>query len=386
MPKAAVKSTPVPTQERMLLVSEPTLGRDERDALCEVIDSRWITMGQRVLEFEKAFAELHGQPDAVAVNSCTAGLHLILAALGIGPGDEVLVPSMTFVATANSVLYTGAMPVFVDIDALDRPLMSIDHADAKCTPRTKAVVLVHFAGYVVEREAWRDFAAQRGLLLVEDAAHVVAIDEVGTYGDGAAFSFYGNKNMTTAEGGMVLARDPDVLERARRMRGHGMTSGTFQRLTARTAHYDVTMLGFNYRLDEMRAAIGLAQLAKVPAWNRKRKLLAGLYRTELARHCPGVIVPFRAGETSAHHIMPVVLPDGVDRDAVAVRLREARIQTTVHYPPIHGTSFYAERYPSVRLPKTEAFARRELTIPLHPAMEPSDVERVVRAIGQILNS
>jgi dTDP-4-amino-4,6-dideoxygalactose transaminase len=217
----------------LLLVAQPELGEAEKRALCEAIDSGWITMGARVRAFEEAFAARHGAADAVAVGSCTAALHLGLAALGIGPGDEVLVPSLTFVATVNSVLYVGATPVFVDIEALDRPLLSLADAEAKVTPRTRALVLVHFAGRLADRDAWRDFATRHDLRLVEDAAHVIGIEGVGTYGEAAAFSFYGNKNMTTAEGGMVLARSPEVLERVRCLRGHGMTSGTFERLTAR---------------------------------------------------------------------------------------------------------------------------------------------------------
>src|SRR5689334_16184719 len=155
----------------MLLVAEPILGEEEKAALAAVIESGWITMGDRVREFEQAFARLHGAEDSVAVGSCTAALHLILHALGIGPGDEVLVPSMTFVATANSVLYVGARPVFVDIESPQEPLMSLDDAEAKCTPRTKAVILVHFGGYLADRERWQSFAKRKGMLLIEDAAH-----------------------------------------------------------------------------------------------------------------------------------------------------------------------------------------------------------------------
>lgn len=370
----------------MLLVAEPILGAEEKTALADVIDGGWITMGPRVRAFEQAFADLHGVKDTVAVSSCTAALHLILEALGVGPGDEVLVPSLTFVATVNSVLYVGATPVFVDIGALDTPLMSVEKAAAKCTPRTRAVILVHYAGYLADRDAWRDFVGARGLLLIEDAAHAIGIEGVGSFGDGAAFSFYGNKNMTTAEGGVVMARDADVLERVRQMRGHGMTSGTFQRLTNRTPDYDVTMLGYNYRMDELRAAIGLAQLNHLIAWNAKRKTLSDLYRRYLAQHCPSVIVPFTAEGTSSNHIMPVLVPEGLDRWELAANLRDQDIQTTVHYPPVHQLSLYRTRYPSVSMPLTEEFSQRELTLPLHPKMEEEHVEHVVRAFATALGS
>ncbi len=195
----------------MLLVAEPSLGEDEKAALADVIDSGWITMGSRVKAFEREFAEQHRSADAVAVGSCTAGLHLALDALGIGAGDEVLVPALTFVATSNSVLYTGATPVFVDIESFDVPIMSLEDAAAKCTAKTRAVIIMHYAGYIADRDAWRAFADSRGLFLIEDSAHAVGADRTPVYGDAAVFSFYGNKNMTTAEGGMILGARPGAV-------------------------------------------------------------------------------------------------------------------------------------------------------------------------------
>ncbi|MFB9270010.1 DegT/DnrJ/EryC1/StrS family aminotransferase [Bradyrhizobium erythrophlei] len=368
----------------MLLVSEPVLGEDEKAALSAVIESGWVTMGDRVRDFEQAFARMHEAEDSVAVGSCTAALHLILHALGIGPGDEVLVPSLTFVATANSVLYVGARPVFVDIGSAEVPLMSLDDAEAKCTSRTKAVILVHFAGYLAHRDAWQSFARRKGLLLIEDAAHAPGMPDVGTYGEAAAFSFYGNKNMTTAEGGAIIARSRTLRETIRSARAHGMTSGTRQRLTNRRPDYDVTILGFNYRMDELRAALGLAQLKKLPQWNDTRRRLSTSYRQLFAEQCPSVMVPFEAPWPSAHHIMPVVLPPGTIRQRVIDRLRKRGIQTTVHYPPVHRLTFYRDLYPETTLSRTEDFARHELTLPLHPGMTTSDVERVVTALAAAL--
>lgn len=369
----------------MLMVAGPVLGSEEKSALASVVDSGWITMGERVREFECAFASAQGAEDAVAVSSCTAGLHLILLALGIGPGDEVLVPSMTFVATVNCILHVGAEPVFVDIEAVDRPVMARNDAARKCTDRTRAVILVHYAGHVLDRDDWRTFARSRGLRLIEDAAHAAGAEGAGTFGDAAAFSFYGNKNMTTAEGGMVVAKQADVLDRVRTMRSHGMTAGTFQRTASRNSDYDVIAIGFNYRLDEFRAAVGLVQLQRLRQWNQTREHLTRLY---VARLDPVISIPFAkdlaSNAPSAYHIMPILLPAGVDRREVVDHLRAAEIQTTIHYRPVHSLSVYRSRFEGVTLPETDAFAERELTIPLHPGMEPDDVERVAMALDGAL--
>jgi dTDP-4-amino-4,6-dideoxygalactose transaminase len=369
----------------MLLVSEPVLGPEETTALAAVIESGWVTMGDRVREFEQAFACLHEAEDSIAVSSCTAALHLIVHALGIGPGDEVLVPSMTFVATANSVLYVGAKPVFVDIESPDAPLMSLDDAEAKCTARTKAVILVHFGGYLPDRDSWQAFARRKGLLLIEDAAHAPGLPAAGTFGEAAAFSFYGNKNMTTAEGGAIIARDRSLREAIRRARSHGMTSGTRQRLDSRSPDYDVTLLGFNYRMDELRAAVGLAQLRRLTEWNDIRRALSLRYRQLIAERCPSVTVPFANAWPSAHHLMPAVLPTAIDRQAVIDGLRGRGVQTTIHYPPVHRLTFYNNMCPDCRLPQTEEFARRELTLPLHPRMNAASVELVVNSLADSLS-
>jgi len=368
----------------MLSVSEPCLGQEERRALVDVIDSGWITMGEKVRQFEQAFAALHGANDSVALSSCTAALHLILLGLGLGPCDEVLVPAMTFAATSNCVLYVGAKPVFVDIESTDVPLMSLDDAAAKCTARTKAVIIVHYAGFLADREKWQAFAAKQGLLLVEDAAHASGLSEAGTFGVAAAFSFYGNKNMTTAEGGAVIAREPGLLDRIRQARGHGLSTGTFQRHVNAMPGYDLTTLGYNYRMDELRAAIGLVQLKKVLEWNEHRRQLTSLYRTYLSERAQQVVVPFSAPRKTACHIMPVVLPRDSNRPDVIASLRTSGVQTTIHYPPTHLFSYYQGKFPGVKLPETEDFARRELTLPLHPKMQETHVDLVTRALADAL--
>lgn len=371
----------------VLLVSEPVLGREEVAAVAQVIEEGWITLGPRVEAFEKAFAARHGAVDAVAVDSCTAALHLALEALGIGPGDEVLAPSLTFVATINAIHYTGAEPVLVDIKSLDDPLMSVEKAAARVTSRTRAVMLMHYAGHPADRDAWREFANRHGLLLIEDAAHAVGIPDVGSYGDAAAFSFYGNKNMTTAEGGMILMRDPVLLERARRMRAHGMTSNAHQRLRARSSQYDVISPGWNYRMDEMRAALGLVQLSRLAALNARRAELAALYRKRFGPlQKRGVLgIPFSRGGISAHHIFPVVLPEETDRAEVMAAMSAQGVQTTIHYSPVHELSYYRSRWPDLKLTVTEEFARREMTLPLHAKMADSDVDLVAATLEAALS-
>lgn len=365
-------------------LSIPILGEEEKAALREVIDSGWVSMGPKVQAFEHAFADVHGRTGAVAVNSCTAALHLILRAFNVGPGDEVLVPTVTFVATVNAVLYVGATPVFLDIEDVRRPLSSLDEAAARCTARTKAVILMHYGGYAADTRAWREFCNARGLRLIEDAAHAPGVAGVGQLSDASAFSFFSNKNMSTAEGGMVLSPDEDVLAVIRRLRGHGMTSDTLVRHRGHAYSYDVTMLGYNYRMDELRAALGLVQLRHLPEWNRKRNALNRLYRRKLAAAAPSVVVPFAEDHLTAAHLMPVLLPENRRRRAVMNSLRAAGIQSSIHYPPVHLFSYYRDLFPDIALPKSEEFCRRELSLPLHPALEDKDVDRVVDGLRTAL--
>lgn len=370
----------------MLLVAEAAIGADEIAALTKVIESGWITTGEKVRSFEESFAAHHGAADAVAVGSCTAGLHLALRALGIGPGDEVLVPSLTFVATVNSVLYVGATPVFVDIESLQRPHISLRDAARKCSPRTKAVIVMHFAGYTVDGDAWQEFSRSRGLRLIEDAAHASGVYGIGSGSDAAVFSFFGNKNMTTAEGGMIFARDPDVLTRIRRLRSHGMTTSSWERSKGHAFSYDVPELGYNYRMDELRAALGLVQLAKLPGWNVERQRLTALYRNRLAAVCPRVSMPFEPGDASAYHVLPILLPEDCDRAQVMRAMREAGVQTTIHYPCAHQFSYYQTLCPGQRLPLSETFAARELTLPLHPALGAANVGVVIDVLAAALRA
>lgn len=371
---------------RRISLADPILGDEEKRALAEVIDDNWLTMGDRVRAFEEAFARLHGQTDAVAVSSCTAALHLALQALGVGPGDEVLVPSMTFVATANAVLYAGARPVLADILGLDTPHIHPQTCARLVNSRTRAAIVMHYGGYVADMDAWRRFCDGHGLFLLEDAAHAPGVAPVGQASDAACFSFFPNKNMTTAEGGMILARDPDILAAARNLRCHGMTRVTLDRHKGHGFSYDVVALGYNYRMDELRAAIGLVQVAKLPEWNRRRSKLAGAYRHLLAAALPGVLVPFNPEAATAAHIMPVLLPAGADRTGVMASLLDAGVQTSIHYPPLHLFSHHRKLFPDVSLPNTEEYGRRVLTLPLHPGMADEDADFVVQALRRALDT
>jgi dTDP-4-amino-4,6-dideoxygalactose transaminase len=369
----------------LIELGAPILGEPEKRALAEVIDSGWLAMGERVRRFEEAFARLHGVEHAIAVHSATAALQLAVAAFDIGPGDEVLVPSMSFVATASVVVHSGATPVFVDIEADDRPHMSLDDARAKITPATRAIMIMHYGGYRMDVQPWRALADEFGLLLFEDAAHVAGLPSTGTVSDAAAFSFFANKNMTTAEGGMIVVRDDKPRERARLLRAHGMTASTLDRDRGRAVGYDVVEFGHNYRMDELRAAIGLVQLERLPEWNERRRELTAAYRETLASELPQVSVPFAAEHETSAHIMPVLLPRGTHRGDVMARLREARVQSSMHYPPIHRFSRYRDAYGEGSLPHTERFSEVELTLPLHPRLSLEDVRRVVTTLSGALN-
>lgn len=370
----------------LIELGAPVLGDAEKEALAEVIDGGWITMGERVRRFESLFAQLHGVPDAIAVHSATAALQLIMDAFDFGPGDEVLVPSLSFVATASVVVQAGATPVFVDVESGRLPHLSLADARARITPHSRAIIVMHFGGYGMDMAAWRALADEHGLVLVEDAAHAAGLaGTVGTASDAAAFSFFTNKNMTTAEGGMIIIPDRERAERARRLRAHGMTASTLDRDRGRAVGYDVVEVGHNYRMDELRGALGLVQLPRLEGWNTRRRELTAHYRAELAAELPGVHVPFDAAWPTTAHLLPALLPEGTDRAAVMARMRDGQVQTSVHYPAIHRFSAYRAAYGARELPHTDAFCASELTLPLHPQLTEPDVTRVVRTLREALS-
>lgn len=350
------------------------------------LESGWLAAGPRVEEFEAGFARLTGARHAVACSSGTAALQLALAALGVGRGGEVVLPSLTFVAAANVVLGAGAEPVFVDVSSDDDLTLDPDATLAALSPRTQAVMPMHYGGWATSPELLAELGT-RGVPVVEDAAHApgarVAAGALGALGAAGCFSFYANKNLPLGEGGMLVTGSAEVAEAARRLRSHGMTTGTWQRHGAAFSQYDVPEPGWNLRLDEPRAALGSALLARLEADNERRRRALADYRRLLAR-VPGTAMPFARdrpdGEVPAGHLAPVLLDPGIDRDAVLAGLAGRGIQAGVHYRPIHELGAYAGR--GVRLPRTEALARRVLTLPLYPHLTAAQRREVVHALAE----
>jgi dTDP-4-amino-4,6-dideoxygalactose transaminase len=368
-------------------LSELEYNDRELAAVLEALGSEWITAGPRTQAFELKFADLIGVRHAVAVSNGTAALFLALKAAGVGPGDEVLCPSMTFVATAAAVMQCGGRPVFVDIVSLENPTMSPEDAARKITPRTKAILPVHYAGIPAEMDALCALASSAGLALIEDAAHSPAARyggrACGSFGTAGCFSFFGNKNMTTAEGGMITTNDPDIASRVRLLRSHGMTVTSWDRDKGRACHYDVVEVGFNFRLDDIRAALGLAQLRKLKHMNSRRAAIVRHYNELFAQSGLDVTLPFASVDhrkEPAYHIYPVVFPDSRERDSMSESLKAEGIQTSIHYNPVHQFSAFRKLDPDVHLPLTEAFAARELTLPLYPSLSEAQVDTIVSTV------
>jgi dTDP-4-amino-4,6-dideoxygalactose transaminase len=394
---------PAPAPTWIVPLAETTLGEDEARAAADVVRSGWLTQGARVAAFESAFAAMVGVPHAVAVANCTVGLELAYDAVGVRPGDEVIVPALTFVATANAARRLGATPVFADVTS-ERDL-AIAPADVarRLSPRTRAICAVHYGGFPADVDALRALARDAGVALIEDCAHAPGARHrgvaCGALGDVAAFSFFSNKNLSTGEGGMVTTTRDDIAARVRLLRAHGMTTTTWDRHRGHAFSYDVAAVGTNARMDEIRAAIGLIQLGRLSAGNAARATCVAHYRARLA-DVPGLTIPFadRAdtsdtsdtsntsngtdGTTSAHHLFVVLLPPGTDREAVMTALRARGVQSSIHYPPTHRFSAYADSSPA--LPVTDAVFPRLLTLPLFSSMTTAQVDVVCDALRAAL--
>lgn len=360
----------------------------EKQAVLDVLDSRWLTMGQVTERFEDAFDEILGVKHAIAVSNATVGLHLANLAVGVGPGDEVILPSLTFVATANAILYTGAKPIFVDITSESDFSISAQAVEAAITPRTKAICVMHYGGYVCDMPVILALAEEHDLALIEDAAHAPGSKMdghyAGTMGDVSVFSFFSSKNLAVGEGGMVTTDDDELVAQIRLMRSHGMTSLTWDRHRGHAHSYDVVALGYNYRIDEIRSALGLVQLEKLEVSNKRRREISDLYKSKLAE-LDGLSIPYMQHPgISAAHLFPVLLDPEVDRYTFMDAMKEQGVQTSIHYPPVHTFSYYREHFGKVSLPVTESVGSREVTLPLYSSMTDEQVEIVVQAVKKSL--
>ncbi|HEX2884163.1 MAG TPA: DegT/DnrJ/EryC1/StrS family aminotransferase [Candidatus Limnocylindria bacterium] len=353
----------------MIPIARPQMGTEEKERVWEALSSGSLAQGPRVREFEEAFAAHIGADHAVATSSGTTALHLALLGYGIGEGDEVITVPFTFIASANSILYTGARPVFVDVAADD---FTMDPAlvEAAITPRTKAIMPVSLYGQPADLPPIAEIAERRGLAIVEDAAqsHGAAIGErkSGTWGAGT-FSFYPTKNMTTGEGGMVTTNDADLADRIRLLREHGMKV---------RYHHDV--LGYNFRMTDIAAAIGLAQLPKLEGYNARRRAIAARYDAELR----GVVTPrVRPGVTHVYHQYTILVHE---RDAFAERLKERGVGSAIYYPiPVHRQKpFLALGYGGVSFPVTDRLTEQVLSIPVHPSLSDEEVDTVIGAVNE----
>lgn len=371
--------------------SPPCLGRDEVDEVLATLESGWLSTGPRVRRFEEAFANYLGARHAVAVSSCTAALHLSLLSAGIGPGDEVITTPLTFVATANAIVHTGATPVFADVDPTTGTIDPRAVFDA-LTPRTRAILPVHYGGRPADVEAIDTIARRHSLVVIDDAAHCIegAVDgrRIGTTADFTCFSFYATKNLTTGEGGMITTASAEAAERMRIASLHGMTRNGWSRYQhGRAVQYDVLMAGFKYNMTDLQAAIGLHQLAGLDErWNRRRAISAR-YDEAFADLPLDTFVPVTPGTTHAHHLYTVLVDGraGLTRDELADALAGAGIATSVHFPAVHRHRYYADRYRFVRgqFPHAERIADQVLSLPLSPALSDAHVDAVIGAVREV---
>ena len=355
-------------------------------AVVEALCSGWLTTGPRVSEFETAFAQWCGAKQGVAVNSGTAALHAAMRAIQIKPSEEVIVPAITFAASANAAIYEGGVPVFADVEP-DTLLIDPASVARKITPNTRAIVAVDYAGQPADYDALRALARDRNIALIADACHAPGARykgrKTGTLADISCFSFHPVKHLTTCEGGMALTDDAAMAAHMRRFRNHGIDSDHRSREKSGTFSYDMRELGYNYRLPDVQCALGLAQLKRLSGWVAARQAIAALYDQALAGMAQVTPLKTHEDRTHAYHLYVVKLADGIDRDRVFARLRADGIGANVHYAPVHLHSFYRQRgYGPGIAPVAESVSGRLLTLPLFPAMTAADVHRVVAVLGE----
>ena len=366
-------------------------GIEEVDAVTKVLQSGWLTMGEITHQFETQFCNYINVKHAFAVSNGTTALHLANIVLGIGPGDEVIVPSLTFVASINSILYTGATPIFADVASEDNLTISPQDIEQKISEKTKAILVVHYGGYPCQMEEIMSLARKNNLLVIEDNAHGPGAKLNGTscgvFGDCGCFSFFSNKNLATGEGGMLVTNRDDLAERIKLIRSHGMTSLTLDRYKGHSYSYDVVDLGYNYRTTEISATLGIVQLKKLTAKNNRRKALVEYYQKKLA-DIDSIKIPFiNHPGLSSYHIFPILLNPEMDRYRFMEYLKQNGIQTSIHYPPAHQFTYhkkYLQEKHSLSI--TEDIAQREVTLPLYPDLNFEEIDYIARVINNFVTT
>ncbi len=360
-------------------------GQEEIDAVTKVLQSRWLTMGELTHQFETQFCNYINVKHAFAVSNGTTALHLANVVLEIGAGDEVIVPSLTFIASVNSIIYTGATPIFADVVSENDLTISPQDIERKISNKTKAILIVHYGGYPCQMEAIMSLARKHNLLVIEDVAHAPGAElngtSCGSFGDCGCFSFFSNKNLSTGEGGMLVTNRDDLAARIKLLRSHGMTSLTFDRYKGHSYSYDVVDLGYNYRPTEIGSALGMVQLNKLAMKNKRRKELVEYYQTKLA-DLDGIKIPFiNHPGLSTYHIFPILLNPETDRNRFMEFLKQNGIQTSIHYPPAHRFTYHKKYLqPKHSLPVTEDIARREVTLPLYPDLKFEEIDYIAEVI------
>lgn len=369
----------------------PAIGAEEIAEVIATLESGWLSTGPRVRRFEAEFAAYVGAAHAVALNSCTAGLHLALLAAGVGPGDEVITTPLTFCATANVIVHAGATPVFADVDPRTGTLAPAA-VEAALSPRTRAVIPVHYGGMPADVLAIRAITQPQGIVMIEDAAHciegIARGRKVGAIGDFTCFSFYATKNITTGEGGMLTTASAEAAEWIRTASLHGMTRPAWTRhQIGRPARYDVVLPGFKYNMTDLQAAIGLHQLAQIEVNYARRAAIARAYDEAFADLPLGRFAPPPAGSRHAHHLYMVLVDGraGITRDEAAERLAEAGVSTSVHFHPLHLHSYYRGRFGYSRgaFPVAEQLADTVLSLPLSPALSDAQVDHVISVVRRL---
>lgn len=361
----------------------------EAQAAYDTIQSGWISTGPKCEELEKMFIDMFHVNYAVSISNCTDALHLCCLACGVEPGDEVLCPSLTFAASANCIRYAGATPVFCDIVGPDHINIDPVEIEKKITEKTKAILVVHMAGFPCKMDEIMAIAKKHNLKVIEDACHGPLSEykgvKLGTIGDCAAYSFFSNKNISTGEGGMLITNSKEIADKVRLLRSHGMTTMSYQRAGGHATSYDIVELGYNFRLDDIHAAIAIEQLKKLPGDLEKRIAVRERYIQNLSK-VANIVVPFADNtEFVSNYIMPIVLTKGTaeDRDKIREAIHEAGIQTSVHYPAIHRFSIYKE-YGAV-LPQTEYVTDHEITLPMYAALTMEQVDFICETLNNIIN-